>query len=80
MIGFLLATLGNVIINEVCEIIQIVAGLIKTKISVKISRDNLEIAKINDEAGLEVSSVAPIGFAIPTEEEDNEGEFEDDEE
>lgn len=71
--GFLLASVGCLLLDAIGEIIAYVTELVKAKISVKIGEYNLQVAKVSKE--LDESPMAIIGFEAP-----NSGEEYDDEE
>lgn len=63
MKGFLLASVGCLLLDAIGEIITYVTELVKAKISVKIGEYNLDLAKVSKE--LDESPMAVIGFEAP---------------
>lgn len=71
--GFLLASVGCLLLDAIGEIIGYVTELVKAKISVKIGEYNLEIAKVSKE--LDESPMALIGFEAPSQGEEDDEEY-----
>ena len=74
ILGFLLATIGNTIVESLCVIISCVTELVKSKISVKIVECNQKITEASDD-----KPIRQIDFVIPETEGDEE-EYDDCEE
>ena len=72
-IGFLLGTLGNAVIDALCEIVAYLLALIKSAINLKIAEYQKRIQET--EESQEIKQPV-IGFHIPTE---GDEDFEDDE-
>lgn len=71
--GFLLASVGCLLLDAIGEIIGYVTELVKAKISVKIGEYNLEIAKVSKE--LDESPTELIGFKAPPQGEEYNEEY-----
>ena len=67
ILGFLLATIGNTIVESLCVMISCVTELVKSKISVKIVEYNQRITEASDDR-----PVRQIGFVLPETEGDEE--------
>lgn len=72
--GFLLASVGCLLLDAIGEVIACVTELVKAKISVKIGECNLEIAKVSKE--LDESPMEIIGFQAPSQGEEYDEEEE----
>lgn len=74
ILGFLLATLGCTLINELCEIISVLFEWAKTAVALKIVKHNITIEDL--QAKSETTETRAIGFGASWEEDD----YEDDDE
>ena len=71
--GFLLASVGCLLLDAIGEIIGYVTELVKAKISVRIGEYNLEIAKVSKE--LDENPTELIGFKAPPQGEEYDEEY-----
>ena len=71
--GFLLASVGCLLLDAIGEINGYVTELVKAKISVKIGEYNLEIAKVSKE--LDENRTELIGFKAPPQGEEYDEEY-----